>query len=56
MTLRERSPVVILSRGYSITRDASGKIVRDAAQVALGDDISVRLARGELSARVKGRR
>jgi len=56
VTLRERSPVVILSRGYSITRDASGKIVRDAAQVALGDDISVRLARGELSARVKGRR
>jgi len=56
VTLRERSPVVILSRGYSITRDASGRIVRDAAQVALGDDISVRLARGELSARVKGRR
>ena len=56
VTLRERSPAVILSRGYSITRDATGKIVRDAAQVALGDDVSIRLARGELSARVKGRK
>ena len=51
--LRERSPLTILNRGYSITRDATGKIVRDAAQVGLGDDISVRLARGELGAAVK---
>jgi len=56
VTLHERSPMVILSRGYSITRDATGKIVRDAAQVAPGDDVSVRLARGEISARVQGRK
>jgi len=54
--LKERSPLTILNRGYSITRDAAGKIVRDAAQVALGDDISVRLARGELGATVKSRK
>jgi exodeoxyribonuclease VII large subunit len=50
--LKERSPLTILSRGYSITRDAAGRIVRDAAQVAPGDDLSIRLARGELGATV----
>jgi len=54
--LRERSPLVILKRGYSITREASGKIVRDAAQVAIGDDVSIRLARGELGAIVRGKK
>ena len=53
--LKERSPLVILARGYSITRDATGKIVRDSANVALGSEITVRLARGELGATV-GRR
>ena len=51
--LKERSPLTILQRGYSITRDAAGKIVRDAAQVSVGDDLSIRLARGELGATVK---
>jgi len=51
--LQERSPLVILNRGYSITRDASGRIVRDAAAVAIGSDVSIRLARGELSATVR---
>ena len=51
--LRERSPLVILGRGYSITRDASGKILRDAAAVSVGDEISVRLAQGELGATVR---
>ena len=50
--LRERNPLTILGRGYSITRDAAGNIVRDAAQVAIGDGVSVHLARGELGATV----
>jgi exodeoxyribonuclease VII large subunit len=50
--LRERSPLTILGRGYSITRDAAGNIVRDSAQVAVGDEVSLRLARGGLGARV----
>jgi exodeoxyribonuclease VII large subunit len=54
--LKERSPLTILNRGYSITRDAAGKIVRDAAAVVLGSDISVRLARGELDATVKNKK
>jgi len=51
--LQERSPRTILDRGYSITRDAQGHIVRDASQVAVGDDLSIRLARGELISIVK---
>jgi exodeoxyribonuclease VII large subunit len=54
--LKERSPLTILQRGYSITRDAAGKIVRDAEAVVLGSDISVRLARGELAATIKDRK
>ncbi|MGA2475611.1 MAG: exodeoxyribonuclease VII large subunit [Terriglobia bacterium] len=54
--LKERNPLTILQRGYSITRDAAGKIVRDAEAVVLGSDISVRLARGELAATIKDRK
>jgi exodeoxyribonuclease VII large subunit len=54
--LRERSPLVILGRGYSITRDASGRILRDAAAVPVGGQISVRLAQGELGATVRDRK
>jgi exodeoxyribonuclease VII large subunit len=54
--LDERSPLTILNRGYSITRDAENKIVRDAAQVEVGDDLSIRLARGELGATVRGKK
>jgi exodeoxyribonuclease VII large subunit len=54
--LKERSPLVILNRGYSITRDAAGRIVRDAAKVAVDSEISVRVARGELGAVVRERK
>jgi len=54
--LKERSPRTILERGYSITRDAEGKIIRDAAHVAMGADVSVQLAHGELEAVVKNRK
>ncbi|MGE5327522.1 MAG: exodeoxyribonuclease VII large subunit, partial [Deltaproteobacteria bacterium] len=53
--LAERGPLTILNRGYSITRDASGHILRDATRVNVGDDIFVRLAKGEVTATVKRR-
>ena len=52
LRLNERSPFELLKRGYAIAYDASGKVLRSPAQVALGDDIAVRLARGEIGARV----
>ena len=47
------SPFATLDRGYAIVRGADGQILRDAASTAEGDAIDVRLARGELDARVE---
>jgi exodeoxyribonuclease VII large subunit len=56
LQLEERSPFRILERGYAIAYDGSGRVLRSADQVALGEDISLRLARGELGATVKHKR
>jgi exodeoxyribonuclease VII large subunit len=41
------SPLNVLERGYSITRDAAtGKIVRDAAEVTPGQSLNTRLKKG----------
>jgi exodeoxyribonuclease VII large subunit len=53
LQLEERSPFRILERGYAIVYDASGKVLRSVDQVDVGDDIAVRLARGELDATVR---
>jgi exodeoxyribonuclease VII large subunit len=53
LRLQERSPLAVLERGYSVVYDASGKVLRSVEQVALGEDISVRLARGRIGATVK---
>jgi len=47
------SPVAILERGYALVFDSSGKLVKDAAQVKPGEEISARLAKGEITAAVK---
>ena len=47
------SPLAVLHRGYAIAQDASGKPLRDAASVAAGDEVSVRLAKGRLNTRVE---
>jgi exodeoxyribonuclease VII large subunit len=55
--LQALSPLAILERGYALVFDASGKLVKDAATVKTGDQISARLAKGAVSATVtKGRR
>jgi exodeoxyribonuclease VII large subunit len=48
------SPVAILERGYALVFDADGKLVRDAAQVERGDEITTRVAKGKISSRVEG--
>jgi exodeoxyribonuclease VII large subunit len=48
------SPLGVLGRGYAIARRlADGRILRDAAEVAAGDRVSIRLARGEIEASVR---
>jgi exodeoxyribonuclease VII large subunit len=45
----------VLERGYSLVRAGLGesRVVTDAAQVAPGDPLKVRLSRGELDCRVE---
>ncbi len=52
---RGLDPDRILARGYSVTRDGSGRLLRDAAAAATGDLLTTRLARGELTSRVTAR-
>lgn len=47
------SPLGVLGRGYALARDARGNLLRDARAVEAGDEISLRLARGALIARVE---
>ena len=47
------SPLRVLQRGYAIAQDASGKLVRDAAAVAVGDAVHVRLEKGALHTRIE---
>ena len=52
--VRSLSPAATLDRGYAIVSSARGDIVRDAADVAVGDLLDIRVARGRLHARSEG--
>jgi exodeoxyribonuclease VII large subunit len=47
------SPVAILERGYALVFDKSGKLIKDASQVKVGEEISARLAKGIVDSVVK---
>jgi exodeoxyribonuclease VII large subunit len=49
------SPLAILERGYALVFDSSGELLKDAARVNVGDQVSARLARGGLTATVNKR-
>ena len=49
------SPLKVLSRGYAITTNAAGQVLRDAAAVADGDRVRVKLERGALDCVVERR-
>jgi exodeoxyribonuclease VII large subunit len=46
------SPLAVLQRGYAIAEDGSGKLLRDAAALNVGDEVGVRLAKGKFKAKV----
>jgi exodeoxyribonuclease VII large subunit len=55
--LRLLGPEQVLSRGYSITMDrASGKVLRDAARVKVGQKLKTRLKTGEILSRAEAGR
>jgi exodeoxyribonuclease VII large subunit len=50
--LRSLSPLAILDRGYALVFDSSGKLLKDAESVKIGDEVSARLAHGQIQASV----
>lgn len=48
--VRSLSPQSTLDRGYSVIRDLEGHVISDAAKVKKGQQLKVRLAKGELGA------
>jgi len=54
--LESLSPLAILDRGYALVFDANGKLLKDPAAVNIGDEISARLAHGEVQASVTKKR
>jgi len=47
------SPLSVLSRGFSLTRNESGEILRDTKDVEINDKLKILLANGKLEAVVK---
>jgi len=50
--LESLSPLAILDRGYALVFDSEGKLLKDARGLKVGDEISARLAHGEIHAAV----
>jgi exodeoxyribonuclease VII large subunit len=53
-SLEALSPQAILNRGYALVFDAKGQLVKDAARLEVGEELSARVARGRVRARVTG--
>jgi exodeoxyribonuclease VII large subunit len=51
--LNALSPVAILERGYALVFDSNGNLVKDAAQLHTGDEITARLYKGRIRATVR---
>lgn len=50
--LRSLSPQSTLERGYSVIRNAKGDVIRDPKQLKSGDQLAIKVAKGETSATV----
>lgn len=52
-SLDAMSPLKVLERGYAIAHDVEGKVVRESKNLKIGDELRVRLWKGELDCRVE---
>ena len=52
--LSQLSPLRILERGYAIVTKGQGEIVTDSTEAPAGTELRIRLAKGEVGARVTG--
>jgi exodeoxyribonuclease VII large subunit len=52
--LESLDPLAVLQRGYAMALASDGKVVTDAARLAVGDSLTLRFARGAADVRVQG--
>jgi exodeoxyribonuclease VII large subunit len=52
-SLASLNPAAVLERGYSLTRNAQGEVVRDAAKVQVGERLTTTLAKGWLESEIR---
>lgn len=50
--LSQLSPLTVLSRGYAIVENGTGKVLRSADEVSSGEELRIRLHQGSLTATV----
>jgi exodeoxyribonuclease VII large subunit len=46
------SPLSVLNRGFSITENEAGEILRDAENLNVNDKLKIRFANGKIEAKV----
>lgn len=54
LQLKAMNPLAVLQRGYSVTQDTKGEIIRDGRMVKIGERIMTRVARGSIESEVLG--
>jgi exodeoxyribonuclease VII large subunit len=54
-SLASLDPQAVLERGYSLTRDARGAVVRDAARLQVGERLTTTLAKGWVESEVRNK-
>src|SRR5438309_8280928 len=54
-SLDAMSPLRVLERGYAIAHDEHDLVIREAKAMSVGDELRLRLWKGDLSCRVEGR-
>jgi len=52
-SLGNLNPAAVLERGYSLTRTSQGEVVRDAANVTVGEHLTTTLAKGWLESEIR---
>jgi exodeoxyribonuclease VII large subunit len=52
-SLASLNPEAVLERGYSLTRNAQGEVLRDAAQAQVGERLTTTLAKGWLESEIR---
>jgi len=55
LRLQALSPLNVLARGYSLTLDSQGRVIRDEADVSIGDHLETTFLRGKIVSVVTGK-